>query len=91
MTIEFNQKKKRAKDLKKVAHERTGVPDGEEIPQDLKEVSAMHQSFETMYVNYMYVNNLCQYFISIIYVTIIYVNYINNLCQMFKLPSGAKM
>ena len=45
MTTEFNQKKKRAKDLKKVAHERTGVPDGEEIPQDLKEVSAMRLSF----------------------------------------------
>ena len=35
---EFDQQKKRAKDLKKAAHDKTGIPDGEDIPQDLKEV-----------------------------------------------------
>ena len=32
--------KKLAKDLKKVAHEKTGIPDGADIPEELKEVQA---------------------------------------------------
>lgn len=34
--------KKLAKNFKKVAHEKTGVPDGTDIPDELKEVHVNH-------------------------------------------------
>ena len=37
--------KKLAKDLKKVAHEKTGIPDGADIPDKLKEVNEVNIKF----------------------------------------------